>query len=185
MLPHNNNINQQIDNNNQPQNVINDNNGNNDNNEEGNNNNNENNNNNNNNFVPVLNWDTSNPSSYINISRDFYHQKKYNKALVYIIIYLKCFPNSFQGLFLKCQIYLKQNMSNKALVLLNKAYSLLKNNEDPENVQKIKILKLKGKCYSSLGRYDEAIMTYEKLNTIEEDSRTYLKIGVCYYDKKN
>ena len=178
MLPDNND-NQQIDNNIQPQNEINNNNGNNDNNQGDNNNN-----NNNNNFVHVLNWDTNNPSSYINISRDFYHQKKYNKALVYIIIYLKCFPNSFQGLFLKCQIYLKQNISNKALVLLNKAYSLLKINEDPDNSQKIKILKLKGKCYSSLGRYDEAIMTYEKLNTFEEDSRTYLKIGVCYYDKK-
>lgn len=145
---------------------------------------NENNNPNDNNFVPTLNHDTSNPSSYIDISRDFYHQQKYNKALVYIIIYLKCFPNSFQGFFLKCQIYQKQNMVNKALVLLHKADSLLKKSDDPGFVQEIKILKLKGKCYTALGRYDEAILTYEKLNALEEDSRNYLKIGVCYYDKK-
>ena len=44
---------------------------------ENNNNNNQNNNDeNNNNFIPILNYDTSNPSTYINISRDFYHQKK-------------------------------------------------------------------------------------------------------------
>ena len=167
----NNNINEQLEN----QDNQNNNNENNENNDNG---------NDNNNTIPVLNHDTSNPSSYINISRDFYHQKQYNKALLYIIIYLNCYPNSFQGLFLKCQIYLKQNISNKALVLLNKAYSLLKKNEDPDNLQEIKLLKLKGKCYMSLGRYDEAIATYEKLNTFEETARTYLKIGVCYYDKK-
>ena len=149
------------------------------------NDNNQDNQNENNNFINVLNHDISNPTSYINISRDFYQQKKYNQALIYIILYLKCYPNSFQGYFLKCQIYLKQNVSNKALVLLNKANSLLKKNEDPDNQQEIKILKLKGKCYASLGRYDEAIITYEKLNSFEEDARTYLKIGVCYYDKKN
>ena len=172
MLPIYNNNHQQIENNNnQPQNGINENNNNNNNNED------------NHNFISILNWDTSNPSSYINISRDFYHQKKYNKSLIYIIIYLKCFPNSFQGFFLKCQIYLKQNMPNKALVLLNKTYSLLKNNGDPENLETKKILKLKGKCYASLGRYGEAIATYKELNELEEDARTYLKIGVCYYDK--
>ena len=75
-------------------------------------------------------------------------------------------------------------MANKCLVLLHKAYSLLKKGDDPDNLQEIKILKLKGKCYTSLGRYDEAIITYEKLNSYEEDARNYLKIGVCYYDKK-
>ena len=73
MLPDNND-NQQIDNNIQPQNEINNNNGNNDNNQGDNNNN-----NNNNNFVHVLNWDTNNTSSYINISRDFYNQKNITK----------------------------------------------------------------------------------------------------------
>ena len=175
MLPNNNNINEQIENQeNQNNNIQNNDNA----------NDNGNDNNNNNEFIPVLNHDVTNPSSYINISRDFYHQKQYNKALLYIIIYLQCYPNSFQGLFLKCQIYLKQNISNKALVLLNKAYTLLKKNEDTDNLQEIKLLKLRGKCYTSLGRFDEAISTYEKLNTFEEDARTYLKIGVCYYDKK-
>ena len=174
MLPNNNNINEQIENQENQNNNIQNNDNANDNGDD----------NNNNEFIPVLNHDVNNPSSYINISRDFYHQKQYNKALLYIIIYLQCYPNSFQGLFLKCQIYIKQNISNKALVLLNKAYTLLKKNEDTDNLQEIKLLKLRGKCYTSLGRFDEAISTYEKLNTFEEDARTYLKIGVCYYDKK-
>ena len=59
---------------------------------------------------------------------------------------MQCYPNSFQGLFLKCQIYIKQNISNKALVLLNKAYTLLKKNKDNNNFQEIKLLKLRGKC---------------------------------------
>ena len=61
MLPNNNSINEQIENqenqNNNIQNNDNENDNGNDNNE----------------FIPVLNHDVTNPSSYINISRDFYH----------------------------------------------------------------------------------------------------------------
>ena len=79
----------------------------------------------------------------------------------------------------------KKNLLNKCLVLLNKANSLLKKGDDPDNLKGIKILKLKGKCFTTSGRYDDAIITYVKLNSYGEDTRNYLKIGVYHYVKKN
>ena len=79
----------------------------------------------------------------------------------------------------------KKNLLNKCLVLLNKANSLLKKGDDPDNLKGIKILKLKGKFFKTSGRYDDAIITYVKLNSYGEDTRNYLKIGVCHYVKKN
>ncbi len=137
-----------------------------------------------NNFVPILNYDATNPSSLINISRDFMHQKKYNKALVYITLFLKSFPNSFNGFYIKSQIYTKLYRGNKALVLLNKALSLLKVQDDPDHIQEIKILNCRGKCLIFLNRLDEAIETFTKINSYQEDAKYYLKIGVCYYNKQ-
>jgi len=65
MLPNNNNINEQIENQENQNNNIQNNDNANDNGNDNDNNNNE--------FIPVLNHDITNPSSYINISRDFYH----------------------------------------------------------------------------------------------------------------
>ena len=79
----------------------------------------------------------------------------------------------------------KKNLLNKWLVLLNKANSLVKKCDDPDILKGIKILKLKNKCFTTSGRYDGAIITYEKLNSYGEDTRNYLKIGVCHYVKKN
>ena len=138
-----------------------------------------------NNFAPVLNYDSTNPSSLINTSKDYMHQKKFNKALTYITLFLKCFPNSFEGYYIKSQIYTKLYRGNKALVLLNKALSLLKKQEDPENIQEMKILNCRGKCLIFLKRFEEAIETYKTLNAFNEDARNYLKIGVCNYNKKN
>ena len=138
-----------------------------------------------NNFVPVLNYDSTNPSSLINISKDYMHQKKFNKALTYITLFLKCFPNSFEGYYIKSQIYTKLYRGNKALVLLNKALTLLKNQEDLDHIQEMKILNCRGKCLIFLKRFDEAIETYKTLNAYNEDSKNYLKIGVCNYNKKN
>ena len=138
-----------------------------------------------NNFTPILNYDSSNPSSLINISRDFMHQKKYNKALVYITLFLKSFPNSFDGYYIKSQLYTKLYRGNKALVLLNKALSLLEKQDDPGHIQEIKILNCRGKCLIFLNRLTEAIETYTKINLYQEDARNYLKIGVCYYNKQN
>ena len=149
------------------------------------NNNNQINQNDNNNFVPILNYDPTNPSQLINISRDFMHQKKFNKALTYITLFLKSFPNSFDGFYIKCQLYTKLYRGNKALVLLNKALSLLKQREDPDHIQEIKILNCRGKCLIFLNRFDEAIDTYQQINIYQTDARNYLKIGVCYYNKQN
>ena len=60
-----------------------------------------------NNIVEILNWDSQNPTYYINIAKDFLRLKKYNRALVYIALYLKCYPNSFEGFYIKSQIYTK------------------------------------------------------------------------------
>ena len=136
------------------------------------------------NFIPILNYDLANPSSLINISRDYIHQKKYNKALVYITLFLQSYPNSFDGFYIKSQIYTKLYRGNKALVLLNKALSLLKQQEDPDHIQEIKILNCRGKCLIFLKRFDEAIETYRKINEYQIDSKNYLKIGVCYYNKQ-
>ena len=125
------------------------------------------------------------PSDLLNSSKNLMHQKKYNKALTYITLFLKCYPNSFEGFFLKCQIYTKLYRGNKALVLLNKVLSLLNKENDVEHLMEIKILNNRGKCFIFLNRYEEAIETYQKINELKIDAKNYLKIGVCYYNKKN
>ena len=125
------------------------------------------------------------PSDLLNSSKNLMHQKKYNKALAYITLFLKCYPNSFEGFFLKCQIYTKLYRGNKALVLLNKVLSLLNKENDVEHLMEIKILNNRGKCLIFLNRYEEAIDTYQKINELKIDAKNYLKIGVCYYNKKN
>ena len=140
---------------------------------------------NDNNFIPILNYDPTNTYSLINISRDYMHQKKFNKALIYITLFLKAYPNSFDGYYIKSQIYTKLYIGNKALVLLNKALSLLKQQDDPEHTQELKILNCRGKCLIFLNRFDEAIETYQKINSYEANAKNYLKIGVCYYNKQN
>ena len=130
-------------------------------------------------------FEISNPSSLINSAKTLMHQKKFNKALVYITLFLKCYPNSFEGFFLKCQIYTKLYRGNKALVLLNKVLSLLNKENDIEHLMEIKILNNRGKCLIFLNRYDEAIDTYQRINELKIDAKNFLKIGVCYYNKKN
>jgi tetratricopeptide (TPR) repeat protein len=129
--------------------------------------------------------DFSNPSSLLNATKNLMHQKKYNKALNYITLFLKCYPNSFEGFFLKCQIYTKLYRGNKALVLLNKVLVLLDKENDIDHLMEIKILNYRGKCLIFLNRYEEAIETYKKINQLKLDARNFLKIGVCYYNKKN
>ena len=125
------------------------------------------------------------PTDLLNSSKNLMHQKKYNKALTYITLFLKCYPNSFEGFFLKCQIYTKLYRGNKALVLLNKVLSLLNKENDVEHLMEIKILNNRGKCFIFLNRYEEAIETYQKINELKIDAKNFLKIGVCYYNKKN
>ena len=135
-----------------------------------------------NNFAPVLNYDSTNPSSLINTSKDYMHQKKFNKALTYITLFLKCFPNSFEGYYIKSQIYTKLYRGNKALVLLNKALSLLKKQEDPENIQEMKILNCRGKCLIFLKRFEEAIETYRKaLHVDPNNAETFVLLGNAHY----
>ena len=50
---------------------------------------------NDNNFIPILNYDPTNTYSLINISRDYMHQKKFNKALIYITLFLKAYHHLF------------------------------------------------------------------------------------------
>ena len=138
-----------------------------------------------NNQIQTLPLDLSNPSSLLNTSKDLMHQKKLNKALLYITLFLKCYPNSFEGFFIKCQIYTKLYRGNKALVLLNKVLTLLNKENDVEHLMEIKILNYRGKCLIFLNRFDEAIETYEKINDLKIDAKNFLKIGVCYYNKKN
>ena len=142
-------------------------------------------NNNQNNPIQNISYDMVNPSSLLNIAKDFVHQKKYNRALTYITLFLKCYPNSFEGFFLKCQIYTKLYRGNKALVLLNKVLLLLDKENDFDHLMEIKILNNRGKCLIFLNRYEEAIDTYKKLNKLKIDAKNFLKIGVCYYNKKN
>ena len=54
-----------------------------------------------NNPVQNITFDITNPSSLINSTKTLMHQKKFNKALAYITLFLKCYPNSFEGFFLK------------------------------------------------------------------------------------
>ena len=123
-----------------------------------------------NNLFHNINFDITNPSSLLNSTKNLMHQKKYNKALVYITLFLKCYPNSFEGFFLKCQIYTKLYRGNKALVLLNKVLYLLNKENDIDHLQEIKILNYRGKCLIFLNRYEEAINTYQKINELKVDS---------------
>ena len=115
-------------------------------------------NNNQNNPIQNISYDMVNPSSLLNIAKDFVHQKKYNRALTYITLFLKCYPNSFEGFFLKCQIYTKLYRGNKALVLLNKVLLLLDKENDFDHLMEIKILNNRGKCLIFLNRYEETII---------------------------
>ena len=137
------------------------------------------------NAVQNISYEIKNPSALLNRTKELMHQKKYNKALTYITLFLKCYPNSFEGFFIKCQIYTKLYRGNKALVLLNKVLLLLDKENDIDHLMEIKILNNRGKCLIFLNRYEEAIDTYKKINLLKEDAKNFLKIGVCYYNKKN
>ena len=111
-----------------------------------------------------------------------YHQKKYSNSLLYITIFLKCFPNSFQAYILKSRCYIKLFQFNKSIVLLNKAIKLNVNDVTKTNITEI--LFLKGKCYMNIKEFQNAIECYNQINSIKENARAYLNKGVCYYKSK-
>ena len=53
---------------------------------------------------------------YYNTSKDNYHAKHFNKALVNIIIYIKLVPNNPKAYILKGKIYLNLNQFEKSLL---------------------------------------------------------------------
>ena len=60
-------------------------------------------------------------SSYLSQAKDFYHAKKYKKCLLYVSLYLKLHPFSFDALFLKGKTYIQLYQYNKSLVSISKA----------------------------------------------------------------
>ena len=120
--------------------------------------------NNNNHNLDTLNWDASNPSTYLNIANDYFHLKKYKQALTYSLQFLKFYPNHSEAYILKAKCYMKLFQHGKSIVILNKANNLIVSDEN--NIKKLEILFLKGKCYTSIGNYDAAITAYDKINSI-------------------
>ena len=75
------------------------------------------NNNNNNNIIEALNWDISNPSTYLNIANDYFQLKEFKKALTYSIHFLKFYPNNSDAFILKAKCYMKLYQHGKSIVI--------------------------------------------------------------------
>ena len=121
-------------------------------------------------------------SSYLSQAKDFYHAKKYKKCLLYVSLYLKLHPFSFDALFLKGKTYIQLYQYNKSLVSISKANRVSKAMKNEEKEQRIDILFLKAQCFRGLNDNNQAIAIYDKINAITPTARAYLCKGACLYN---
>ena len=134
-----------------------------------------------NNVQRLFNDTSTSSTSYLSQAKDFYHNKNYKKCLLYLSLYIKLHPLSFDALFLKSKTYAQMYQFNKSLVSLSKANKISKSLGKNENDQRIDILYLKAQCYRGLNQNNQAIEVYDKINAIAPSARAYLNKGVCLY----
>ena len=105
-----------------------------------------------NNNKPSIN--ISKPSIYYyNTSKDLYHAKHLNKALVNILLYIKLVPNNSKAFLLKGKIYLNLNQPEKSLMSFLRSEKLGEKN--------IELLYGIACCYKKLHQFDSALKYYK------------------------
>jgi len=110
---------------------------------------------------------------YYNTSKDNYHAKHFNKALVNIIIYIKLAPNNPKAYILKGKIYLNLNQFEKSLL------SFLRSEKLGEN--SIDLLYGLARSYKQLHQYDLALKYYKEALAKEPNEKSYYLLAKCYY----
>ena len=83
---------------------------------------------------------------YYNTSNDYYHSKKYNKALINITIYIKLVPNNQKAYLLKGKIYLNLSQYENSLKAFLRSKHLGENS--------LELLYGLARSYKQLHQYD-------------------------------
>ena len=143
---------------------------------------------------------------FYNCANDYYNAEQYKKSLPYIIIYIKLIPNNPKALSLKGKIYSKLNMFQEALNNFKKSIKLGDDN-NLENIygcakaykelnlfenslyyykkalsldKSAKSYYLLGTCLYSMGKKEEAIESYDKSISLDQDYfLAYYSKGIC------
>ena len=143
----------------------------NENNSENNENNIENNDNQEDNSTPIT---VSNPTIYYyNTSKDYYHSKKFKKALTNILIYIQLVPNNSKAYILKGKIYLNLNEFNKSLASFLRSLKL--------GEKSIDLIYGLARSYKQLHQYDLALKYYKEAILLEPSAKSYVLLAKCYY----
>ena len=90
---------------------------------------------------------------YFNTSKDNYHSKHYNKALINIILYIKLVPNNPKAFILKGKIYLSLNQFEKSLISFLRSEKL--------GDKSLDLLYGLARSYKQLYKYDLALKYYK------------------------
>ena len=117
----------------------------------------------------------NNDDSLLNLqtAKDNYLSKDYQKALLYIIKYLKLYPNNFEGLLLKSKIYSCLKNFPSSIQTFEKCLRL--------NSKCIEAIYGQAKCLKELRFYKEAIEKYRNIIELEPTPKIYNSIGACLY----
>ena len=110
---------------------------------------------------------------YYNTSRDNYHSKHFNKALINIILYIKLVPNNPKAYILKGKIYLNLNQFEKSLTAFLRSEKL--------GEKSIDLLYGLARSYKQLHQFDQALKYYKEALAIEPNAKSYYLLAKCYY----
>ena len=110
---------------------------------------------------------------YFNTSKDNYHSKHYNKALINIILYIKLIPNNAKAYILKGKIYLNLNQFKKSLTSFLRAEKLGEKSLD--------LLYGLARSYKQLHDYDFALKYYKEALALDPSAKSYYLLAKCYY----
>ena len=101
---------------------------------------------------------------YYNTSRDNYHSKHFNKALINIILYIKLVPNNPKAYILKGKIYLNLNQFEKSLTAFLRSEKL--------GEKSIDLLYGLARSYKQLHQFDQALKYYKEALAIEPNAKS-------------